>query len=278
MNERKEEIITPNAKKIKKNFMIGEISLWRILAYFVFYSVAGYIIETIFGVVRTGYLESRQSFLYGPFCAVYGLGACILIIFLQFFKKNGYTLFLGGILIGSVTEYFVSLIGEWLFNTKWWDYSSFPLNINGRICLLYSLFWGILALILLKYVNPKIDKFFEYLKKKINVKILKTVLLTTIIVMAIDYIVSCFAIAAFLSRTIVNNNIEVDNKVKIENEYRLMYSTKEFSDFIYKYFGDEKMLITYPRLKIETTDGEIIQVRELYKDVKSYYFKFKNVD
>ena len=91
--------------------------------------------------------------------------------------------------------------------------------------------------------------------------------------MAIDYIVSCFAITAFLSRTIVNNNMEVKDKVKMESEYRLLYSTKELSDFIYEHFGDEKMLMTYPRLKIETTDGEIIHVRDLYKDIKSYYFK-----
>ena len=276
MNQREEEIIDKQSVNNKRNFMIGKISLWKLLAYFVVYSVAGFIVETIFGILRTGYFESRQSFLYGPFCAIYGLGAIIMIIFLQFFKKNNYTLFFGGILVGATTEYLVSFIGEWLFNTKWWDYSGFPLNINGRICLLYSIFWGILALFLLKYLNPKIDKLFQWLEKKFNLKLLKTILLITIIAMAIDYIISCFAIAAFLSRTIVNNNIDVPNKTKIENEYRIIYSTKDVSEFIYKYFGDEKMLKTYPRLKIETTDEKIIHIRDLYPNIKSYYFKLTN--
>ncbi len=47
------------------------ISIWRILAYFIIYSFFGYIIETIFGIATKGVWESRQSFLYGPFCAIY---------------------------------------------------------------------------------------------------------------------------------------------------------------------------------------------------------------
>lgn len=56
--------------KEKKHIKIAGITLWRIVAYFIIYSVAGFIIETIFGVLTKGVLESRKSFLYGPF-AVY---------------------------------------------------------------------------------------------------------------------------------------------------------------------------------------------------------------
>jgi len=102
----------------KKPFTILGYSIWRLLAYFILYSVAGYIIETIFGIMTKGMWESRQSFLYGPFCAIYGLGAVIMIVFLQYFTKSNTTLFLGGFLIGSITEYLVSLIGELLFRHK----------------------------------------------------------------------------------------------------------------------------------------------------------------
>ncbi len=49
-------------------------TIWRILTYFIVYSILGYIIETIFGIITKGTWESRQSFLYGPFCSIYGLG------------------------------------------------------------------------------------------------------------------------------------------------------------------------------------------------------------
>ena len=101
-------------KKLKKEIEFiapPKMKLWEVLAYFIIYSVAGYIIETIFALVRYGVLESRQSFLYGPFCSIYGIGAVIMIIFLRYFMKNRMTLFVGGFLIGSVTEYLISLIG-----------------------------------------------------------------------------------------------------------------------------------------------------------------------
>lgn len=128
-------------KKEKKKFTILGMSIWRVLAYFIIYSILGYLIETLFGLVTKGVIESRQSFLYGPFCAIYGLGAVIMIGLLQYFKKNNFTLFFGGFLIGSVVEYLVSLFGEMMLHVKWWDYSNMPLNINGRICVYFSIFW-----------------------------------------------------------------------------------------------------------------------------------------
>ena len=52
-------------KKSKQE--IFKISIWKLCTYFVIYSVIGYIIETLFGIATKGVLESRQSFLYGPF-------------------------------------------------------------------------------------------------------------------------------------------------------------------------------------------------------------------
>ena len=91
-------------EKTNKKFTILGMSIWRVLAYFIIYSILGYLIETLFGLVTKGVIESRQSFLYGPFCAIYGLGAVIMIGLLQYFKKNNFTLFFGGFLVGSVVE------------------------------------------------------------------------------------------------------------------------------------------------------------------------------
>lgn len=83
-------------KKIK----IAGISLWRILAYFIIYSFIGYLIETIYAFVVYGVIESRQSFLYGPFCSIYGVGAVIMICALQRVKDDKtHTLFFGGFIV-----------------------------------------------------------------------------------------------------------------------------------------------------------------------------------
>ena len=117
-------------KTVKKSFTIMGLSIWRILAYFIIYSFAGFIIETLFGLFTKGVIESRKSFLYGPFCSIYGLGAVIILIFLHGYSKKYNSLFFGGFILGSIVEYIISWFGDVFLNIKWWDYSDMPLNIT----------------------------------------------------------------------------------------------------------------------------------------------------
>ena len=261
-------------KKEKRKFKILGYSIWRIFAYFIIYSVAGYIIETLFGAVTKGVLESRKSFLYGPFCAIYGLGAVFMILFLQYFKKNNNTLFWGGFIVGSIIEYLVSLIGELIFNVKWWDYSQIPLNIQGRVCVFFSLFWGLLAIYLMTYVNPKIDKFIEFLKSKIQIKKLKIITIILILFMLIDCIFTSFALKMFFLRMVYKNNIDILTRPVIEEAYNYIYKNEKLSNFIYEYIGDEKMIRTFPNLKIQDNNKNIIYMDSLLPDIKPYYFRF----
>lgn len=272
-NEIKEEI-----KKEKKKFTILGVNLWEILAYFIIYSIAGYIIETSFALIRYGVLESRQSFLYGPFCSIYGVGAVIMVLFLQYFKKNRLTLFAGGFLIGSITEYLVSLIGELILHVKWWDYSNMPLNINGRICFYYSIFWGVLAIFLMKVVHPRVRKLMAYILKKSSGKIVKTAIVVVTVLMAIDCFVSAYAINLFTIRMIAENNLNVDKKeIIIEINDRIKESDFQQS-LIRIFFNNKKMVKTYPNLKVEQIDGTMVYFKDLLPDIKPYFFKFSDQD
>lgn len=262
--------------KEKKHIKIAGITLWRIVAYFIIYSVVGFIIETIFGVLTKGVLESRKSFLYGPFCSIYGLGAVLMILPLQRFKKNNYTLFAAGFVIGSIIEYLVSLIGELIFHIKWWDYSDQILNLNGRICVLFSLFWGLLAIYLMSDINKRVDKLIDFLKKKISMGILKTAVVLVSIFLAFDLGITAYALQMFTIRIVHDNNLNVANKQYIDEQYENIYvkDTKQ-KEFILKYFDDEKMIKTFPNIKIEDVDGNILFYRKYVKDIKPYYYNFR---
>lgn len=262
--------------KEKKKIEILNTSLWRILAYFTIYSFLGYVIETLFAIVTYGIWESRQSFLYGPFCSIYGVGAVVIILILKNkFSKNTHTLFLGGFLVGSVVEYIVSLVGEVLLGVKWWDYSDRFLNINGRVCLLYSLFWGILGLYLLKEVNPRVDKFIDWFKGKVNVNALKSISMALTIFLLADCILSAFAINFFLIRISYENNLDVKNKTQLEEYYDKIYKeSPKLSKFIYDFWGDYKMIRTYPNLTVELEDDTLVYVKNYLPDIQSYYYKF----
>lgn len=73
--------------------------IWKILIYFIIYSVLGFFVETIYAIITKGMLESRQSFLYGPFCIVYGIAAIILIFTLSKYKKQNIKLFIYGMFL-----------------------------------------------------------------------------------------------------------------------------------------------------------------------------------
>ena len=260
------------SKKVKKG--IFGYSFWQILEYFIVYSIWGYVIETLYGLLTKGVIESRQSMLYGPFCCIYGLGAICLLCIPKSAKKNNWTLFIAGFIIGSVVEYIVSWVGEVIFNIKWWDYSNFPLNINGRVCVYFSIFWGILTICLNKVINPTVDKVLG----KVPMKILHVLTVIIMIFMAFDFIISSFALKMFETRLIYNYNLEVQGAEDYYEKYLDIYQNNPgLKEFVDKVFSDEKMLKTFPNIKFTLHDGSILLVKDILTDIKPYYIKVFDV-
>ena len=106
-------------------------------------SFAGVVVESIWCILRHGYLESRAGLVYGPFNLLYGVGALTLTLALYRFRNRGRWLsFLGGMLVGSVVEYICSWGQELILGSRSWDYSRMPFNLNGRICSALFLLLG----------------------------------------------------------------------------------------------------------------------------------------
>ena len=258
----------------KKTLKIMGISIWRILAYFIIYSFFGYIIETIFGIATKGVWESRQSFLYGPFCAIYGLGAVVMILALKYFNKNYNTLFIGGFIVGSIVEYIVSWYGDVFLNVKWWDYSDMPLNINGRICVFFSLFWGFLAIYLMAYANPRVDRLINKIKGKFALKKLKVITMIIIVFMFVDCVLTGIAIKLFMVRKVHEYDLNVSNKQEIEEVYNVVYGNKDLNNLVTNWIGDKKMILTFPNLKTQDKEGNMIYFDMYVGNIKPYYYKF----
>ena len=93
--EKETENETLKKEKKKRKWHVEDpdvkITFIRLLAYFVIYSFLGFVVETIFGMLTKGVIESRRSCFYGPFCCIYGLGAAIMILGLKKFKRSNWT-------------------------------------------------------------------------------------------------------------------------------------------------------------------------------------------
>lgn len=122
----------------------------------------GFLVETLWCLIKNGYIESRKSLVLGHLSVAYGMGAVLLtLILVRFQQAKLWKIFLIAFVSGTVTEYICSLGQEICFGTVAWDYSHLPLNINGRVCLLYSLFWGVLGVVWVKAVIPLMRKIFD---------------------------------------------------------------------------------------------------------------------
>ncbi len=128
--------------------------------------VLGDVIEVIFWLVTRGELISRSSLVYGPFSMVWGLGAVLLTLALHpVARSSAFTLFAAGALLGGVYEYLCSWFQEWAFGACFWDYSHLPFNLNGRINLIFCLFWGLAAVAWVRVVHPLLCLFIARLSQ-----------------------------------------------------------------------------------------------------------------
>ena len=157
----------------------------KFLAYFIIYSLFGWILESIYKTIYEKKIVN-SGFLYGPLCPIYGIGALIMYLVLDRYKKNIFFVFALGFIILSIWEYIVGFLLEKIFKTKYWDYSEKKFNIQGRVCLINSVFWGTLGVIFIYYIHPQISKIVE----QIPIKVLYYTTYGTIIYIIIDLVFS----------------------------------------------------------------------------------------
>ncbi len=129
----------------------AKIFLWLIL-----YSFLGWVYESTLCSITSRSLVNR-GFLNGPLCPVYGFGALTVILaFWQEPNISPWNLFFSSMVLTCTLEYITSWGMEKLFHARWWDYSEYRYNINGRVCLLGALAFGSFSVVLIKVVHPRV--------------------------------------------------------------------------------------------------------------------------
>jgi uncharacterized membrane protein len=109
----------------------------------------------------------NRGFLNGPVCPVYGFGALACILLLYQRTDNIFILFFAGTLLTCAIEYITAILLEKLFNAKWWDYSRYRFNIKGRVSLLGAVVFGVLSVILIKFIHPFVSRLLGFMPDRI---------------------------------------------------------------------------------------------------------------
>lgn len=161
----------------------------EILFYFFFffiYSVLGWLVECLYSTFDQKKLCFNRGFLLGPYCPIYGCCALFMILILNKYINDPLALFIFIMTSTAFFEYLTSFIMEKIFNVRWWDYSNLPFNIEGRICLIVILGFGILGFLLMYVIHPALYN----IVTKIDKDILTILSLLLLVIFIIDYILS----------------------------------------------------------------------------------------
>ena len=211
--------------------------IYQLFWIFMIGCVIGDLIETVYCFIGTGSIMNRSSVLYGPFSIVWGAGAVLMSVFAMFINAFHFNtksiwgsilIIIAGAVIGGVHEYYSSYLSEILFGAVHWDYSDMEYNFDGRTNLLFCVYWGIIALIWVRWLYPKVCALIERVPWKIG----KTVTLIATIFMVLNLYLSGCSLARYSER------------------FHDVPARSGYERFLDEYYPDSLITSLYPDIKV----------------------------
>lgn len=215
------------------------MSVEKLFVLFFIYSVIGWIVEVTFVFIDTKKLVNR-GFLIGPYLPIYGSGAALITlasIYILPMDDSIGSCFLISFVICGFLEYSTSYFMEKRFSIRWWDYSTKPMNLNGRVWIGSLMLFGLAGLIIVKLLNPIIFSFFERISE--NQFRIASIIFAVIIIN--DSIFS-HSILKLLRIEVAHSNC--DSTEKIAAEIKELFSSKTIFH--------RRLLDAYPELEYRT--------------------------
>lgn len=196
--------------------MILGLSIYFILLDFYIFAFVGWIYESTFVSIRDKKLVNR-GFLVGPILPLYGFGAVLVYVLLRPFSHIASLLYVMGMIVATIIEYFTSVLLETLFHTKWWDYSKEPYNFQGRIALIPSMFWGILSLLMFDIFQPVATYIIHLIPQKLG----NMLLIVLIVITCIDLVYTVI--------TAINFSKQMESLYEFKKELEYLLEDIQFS-------------------------------------------------
>lgn len=118
-------------------------------------------LEVAWGFLIHKKIKSRRMLLSLPMCPVYGIGGLVMSLFLSGFRDSLILLYSFGALLASAVELAYFLLFSRAFKILAWDYRGKRANFMGGVCGEYTLLWGLLAVVFVRYIDPFVSRFLE---------------------------------------------------------------------------------------------------------------------
>lgn len=218
---------------------------------FIFWAFIGWGIEVCWMTLETGEYQNR-GFLNMPICPIYGFGVIMVTVLFRPVSHTVIPLFIVTSILCTAFELFVGLGMEKLFGARWWDYSHERYNYKGYICLKISILWGMGCVIVIRLVQPMVEKFIDLMPVKVGL----ILILVWSVLIVIDLISSICAVNK------LNNRLkQIDEISKI-----MLMSAVKIGENLSQETLDVKG--KYDRF-IEARDAKTLALKQRYEKIVS---------
>ena len=128
------------------------LNFYTFCVIYLVYSFLGWVGETVVATAK-GRRFTNRGVASGPFCFVYGTAGVLITIGLNDQRTSLAALFFGSMIYATVVEWLTAKLLERMHRRRWWDYSDKKFNLDGYVCLQYSLLWGLLGMAAVRWGN-----------------------------------------------------------------------------------------------------------------------------
>ena len=155
-----------NNNIVKDIRSIRTYTIWSVIMVFFAFAFVGWCWEVGIHLIQDGVFVNR-GVMHGPWLPIYGGGVAMIVVLLAKWRRNPLQEVVSIIILCGIVEYTTSWYLEVTKGMRWWDYTGYFLNLNGRICgegLMVFALGGMAAVYLLV---PVLDTMWSKLKPKV---------------------------------------------------------------------------------------------------------------
>lgn len=264
--------------------MLAEMKISDYILMFFIYSIVGWIVETTYCSLGNHRFVNR-GFLTGPLCPIYGTGGIVFTVILTRFADRWYLVLILGTILADFVEYLTSFLMEKLFHARWWDYSNEILNLNGRICLKHTFYWGFATMLYIYCVQTPFVYFYSFIPQKVRY-IALGIILAVFVVDLINAARNAMDVKSFMNKLsgISARLSELKTKItgsKAVEEESVSAISKELDDLKPKDFMNifiqrakkprlNRMYRVYTNLR-RSAEGSVAAAEDLLSEIKRHF-------
>ena len=224
-------------------------SLVNLVLLFFAYAFLGWCIEVTLKYFQFHRFINR-GFLTGPWLPIYGSGAALITVVIKGLAPLEFsvgTTFIVSFLLCGFLEYMTSYVLEKRFHARWWDYSSKPMNLHGRVWIGNLVLFGLGGVVIVDLINPLLLRLSEHMSFPLR----EIMAFSLSAVFIADYVMSHFVLKLVKSGV---ESSDADETEAISKEVRLLLSNRSV---FYRRFADAYPEVIYKTERIAKRMEEI---------------------